>query len=286
MPAFHGTCHRPDSWAKWLHKPGRCEEISEIVRRTKEKICTLGPFTIHDHAGAIKHHNKAKEILIQGYIDLNSLKTRPFSPSRIQTRLESAVHADKVKLDKVVGWDTRSGGSKKTITLHFMDDPTRQPEVLSGSYSRYKQIGWYVFNKHGLEAADIWIRHKGKHQHTGHGLYWEHVSPRGVIEEDKKSLEVDVVDVKARSRYIVALRHDENGQEAPGILGMGAGVGPCCQPDCGTLQTHLRNIWASRTILNAIRLSDNSADILSYALNEANFDNQTHDIYLLWEPGP
>ncbi|PVF96357.1 hypothetical protein CPB86DRAFT_875028 [Serendipita vermifera] len=257
-------------------------EVAKIVERTKEDVNALGPFMIQDPTNASKHHEEAKYILIRGYMDLNKLKVKPYSTNKVQSKLDPAIQADKEDHDREIAGFSEPETSK-TMFVYFMDDPSKGPERIDQDWTQYMEIVWYITNKHDIEEPDIWIRHKGKHNLTKNGLYWEYVRPKDSISQDMTSLELDIVDLTSRNRYIVALLHGEDGSESPVVLNIGRSGGACCRPNCGTLQAHLQNNWPTKVITRALRISDRSADMLSRALNETTFDNQKHDLYLRWE---
>ncbi|CAG8691323.1 11420_t:CDS:10, partial [Acaulospora colombiana] len=253
-----------------------------MCQRIKEELNALGPFEMEDPMNAARHHDKAKEILIRGCMDLNKLKVKPYSVSKLQNKLDPAIQADKGDHDKEMAGSSEPETSK-TMMIYFMDEPNRAPERIDQDWAQYMEIIWYIANKYEVEEPDIWIRHRGKHNLTRSGLYWEYVRPKEDIPRDTTSLELDVVDLTSRNRYTVALLHDEDDSEAPMVLDIGRSGGACCRPNCGTLQSHLHNLWPTKVVTRAIRISDSSVDMRSRALNETAFDNQKHDLYLRWE---
>ncbi|PVG00591.1 hypothetical protein CPB86DRAFT_180060 [Serendipita vermifera] len=178
----------------------------------------------------------------------------------------------------------------RNILVYFMDDPERQPEVISEEYSKYFQIGWYMSHNHEIDEVDVWIRHRKHHSLTTDGLFWEYTRPTQTVVKSATTLEVDVVDVRTRDRYIVALLQDESRKESPVLLNLGKGRGSCCDSNCSNLWFHLRNIWPSQCIVRAQRFSDSQGDpevsskVLSWPLNEHYFDNQKNELYLECKP--
>jgi hypothetical protein len=91
-------------------------------------------------------------------------------------------------------------------------------QLLVEEYAKYSQIRWYMSHNYNIGAVDVWVRHKEKHKLTKGGLFWEYARPTQTIPKENTTLEVDVVDVRSRDRYLVALLQDENRKELPVIF--------------------------------------------------------------------
>jgi hypothetical protein len=94
------------------------------------------------------------------------------------------------------------------ITKHGIDE----------RYTKYKEIRYYLMNKRIVDISDMWIRHERKHQLTPSGRLWEYADPKLDISTNLEILDIDIVDLRLRSEYIVALLHEHN-QEIPIPLG-------------------------------------------------------------------
>ncbi|PVF96355.1 hypothetical protein CPB86DRAFT_787105 [Serendipita vermifera] len=148
------------------------------------------------------------------------------------------------------------------LLVHFVGKPGEEPKRI-GERLKPSPFGVLVYLQSGFQ--------------------WEYVRPTDAI-QDTEDLEIDVVDLRDINRYVIALLHEEENKESPLILNIGRSGATCCSSKCGTLEAHLKNRWPDYIVTRAVQISDRSVDILYRALNETAFINQTHDLYLRWEP--
>ncbi|CAG8698747.1 1061_t:CDS:2, partial [Acaulospora colombiana] len=208
------------------------DEVAHAVRMRRKEINDLGSFTLKECDGANEHHKRVALILTEGCKTLNEVSIFSLGQAIVITDLlkngQLTVN-DKVEIPLAIISDAEDLSKElqstpepmslgpSTIRVYFMDDPDREPEIiLAEGYSKYFQIGWYMSHHHNIPEVDVWVRHKGQHTLTTNGLFWEHVRLTQAIQKDDGAiLDVDIVDVRRRDRYIVALVQDENKKEKP-----------------------------------------------------------------------
>ncbi|PVG00627.1 hypothetical protein CPB86DRAFT_871713 [Serendipita vermifera] len=263
----------------------RTDEVARIIHEIREKVGELGPIKLNDPT-SLEHQDKVAPILSKGCTDLNDLKSFRQKRPQLQKEIDNAIGIDRSRLESTVKRQPKqTSPTQQTIRVFFMDEPERKPQVIDEKYSKFKEIRWYLMTKRIIGVSDMWIRYENKHQLTPHGRCWEYINPKEDIDPTTSTLEIDIVDIKSRGEYIVALLH-ENNQEFPTPLDIAKGGGRCCDPNCGDLRNHLDNLWQTRSVIKALRLSnpENSADVFSSPLNDETFDHRTNDLYLKCEP--
>jgi hypothetical protein len=80
------------------------------------------------------------------------------------------------------------------------------------------QIRHYLIERSIVDAADMWIRHEGKHDMTPKGRCWEYADPKAKITTELEEIDIEVVNVQPRGDYMVALLHEAN-KEIPMPIG-------------------------------------------------------------------
>ncbi|PVG04070.1 hypothetical protein CPB86DRAFT_821520 [Serendipita vermifera] len=248
---------------KRLNNRERLDKVAKIVKGTRDEVLQLESIDLRTSTN-LDRHEKEIPILKDGCITLNQLKKRPTPSDELDDRIEGAMAGDRAAFDKrVKRINELLRPNPQTIRIRFMDEPSRNEEVIS----RPTHLRLSYHNRR------VWC--------SGKKMYI-----RQAIEKDRGSIELDVVKIGNKHAYIVAVLQDMNDQ-TPIPLEIARGGGSCCNTKCRNLREHLKQLWPSHVVTQAIRLSEpeqNPLEVWSCTLSDDFFDPLTNDLYLRRKP--